>query len=530
MPRFAASFVFFLLLSLSLYAEELVPSVHVGMTLETSSLDTGCVAKKIAPATASLWAAKFQEAGFVQEMPAALHASLSVVKNGTLCDAMFSVRSLDSSLLFSVDLRREFSPKDTTAWGALPADISTELASRFFQATHGSLLVECATPGVLLQVPGFDESSCPARFEKMNPGRYAISASADGWNPRIDTIDIVPGKTVQRQIQLERNQAWLDSVAAAQKEARRDSIVQIARSTPTQALPEMFLRLFSVLLPAGTQTIAVVPFAVLGAAEKDYNPGVMAAEYAVTVLSKDVRFHVVERDHLDQLLAEQALAQAGAVSDSAAAQAGKLVSAQWIVTGTVTLLGSSQVFFARLVNVETGEIVSASAAQVGEESLRGLYLDAIGERTQVSSTIFRSLVAPGWGHFYANHPIRGSIWSTAVLGSIGYTIWRALDFRDKDEDVDQFADYDASTVKEGETLSEWYARANTAVDDRNDAAKQLNIAIGVLAGVWVANVLDAWWVGAQESDRIKTQYFSPKVALIPTTDGKSGGLLFAARF
>jgi len=75
------------------------------------------------------------------------------------------------------------------------------------------------------------------------------------------------------------------------------------------------------------------------------------------------RYRLVDRDHMDKALQEQALKLAGVSSDADAASMGKLLNARYIGVGSYgTLLGANVVNF-RIVDAETGLAKRAGTAE-----------------------------------------------------------------------------------------------------------------------------------------------------------------------
>ena len=139
--------------------------------------------------------------------------------------------------------------------------------------------------------------------------------------------------------------------------------------------------------------IAVINFEDRAGYGHDIGKGV--ADMLVTSLVESDRFLVVERSELEAILQEQGLGQTGLVTPQSAAQVGKLLGIELMVTGSVTEFGtkknnvggglgslgglnvgvSTQTARAavdiRLINVNTGEIIIAKSAE-GEDSSTGL--------------------------------------------------------------------------------------------------------------------------------------------------------------
>ncbi|HSQ42640.1 MAG TPA: DUF5683 domain-containing protein [Fibrobacteraceae bacterium] len=443
-------------------------------------------------------------------------------------NCLFSL-SIQSKNGFSTQLAKMYSPKDSLQLPMLFRSAAAEGHRRYATENGGALQVMCSPTQASIEIQGVGKSKSPMEINPLLPGMYVAKASAPGWKTKLDSVPVIAGKTSHMFIELSRDSLWQDSVDRFQKNRRRDSLLHVVQANPAHSLPELFARLLSITMPQDTQTVAALPFASQGENPPDYNPGLMVAEFAVRAFTKDPRFHVIERTALNRVLEEQALVQAGAVSDSAAVASGKLVAAQWVVVGSVTTQAGTQAIFARLVNVETGDIASAAYAIVENQAQRDLYRTALGERTQTSSAVYRSLVLPGWGQMYSGHSARGIFWTTLTAVGIGATVWTGLHYRDAQSDWDTYKSQDNSTVQEGDDSTSWAERAQQALDDRNDAASYVNIAIASLASIWLFNVLDAAWVGQKESQKIRARYFRD-VTLMPVTNGEKTGLLLSARF
>lgn len=387
-----------------------------------------------------------------------------------------------------------------------------------YQAHRGSgLEVRTDTAGMEVALGGLPLGRTPLALQGIRPGRYQVVVSGPGWMAVVDSVDLRPGMGERRQVAMLRTAAWLDSVRSFRAKVRHDSVLARGRSTKAGTLSELFSRLTPADLPPGRHAIAVVPFSVSGPTSSDWNPGTMAAEYGVVHFAQDGRFVVVEREGVNRLLKEQALVLSGAVVDSGAVRSGMLLSARYLVTGHVSSAGQRQVFSARMVSVESGEIVGASVAEVAVDGLEQVYRDALGERAQFSAAFYRSAVAPGWGQFYTGHPVQGGLALGANLLAAGWAAWCLWDYSQADDRLATFRNHSPSTVVVGESFEDWVARAEGARTERNDAAMRLGWSLGIMAVAWLGNVADASWLGYRESRRIRARYFaiSPRLQAVP---------------
>ena len=90
-------------------------------------------------------------------------------------------------------------------------------------------------------------------------------------------------------------------------------------------------------------------------------------EMAVVEIAKVDTLKLVERDQLDAVLEEQEFALSDLVDTSKAIEIGKLLTANYIVTGSVIEMSNSVVIFGRIINVETGEIESVAQVIVPKD-------------------------------------------------------------------------------------------------------------------------------------------------------------------
>ncbi|MDR2020340.1 MAG: VWA domain-containing protein [Treponema sp.] len=115
----------------------------------------------------------------------------------------------------------------------------------------------------------------------------------------------------------------------------------------------------SLSFPEGERSVAALaPFAIRDGGE----PPLLSYlnESALTVLAGDSRLTLVERSRLDAVRMEQSLATTGMLDADTAIGVGKLLGARYMITGQVIPMTSQVIVFGRVINVETGEILSAA--------------------------------------------------------------------------------------------------------------------------------------------------------------------------
>ncbi len=86
-------------------------------------------------------------------------------------------------------------------------------------------------------------------------------------------------------------------------------------------------------------------------------------------LSRSTVFQVIERRDLDALMKEYKLSLSGFTSESTAPQLGELQGVELLVLGSVAEQGDSYVVSARLVEVETGKIITSARITAGRKEI-----------------------------------------------------------------------------------------------------------------------------------------------------------------
>ncbi len=132
--------------------------------------------------------------------------------------------------------------------------------------------------------------------------------------------------------------------------------------------------------------IAVLPFENGGSYGQDKEDfaalEVGLQQMLLTELAVNPNLRVVERRRLKQLMEEQDLGASARVDAATAARLGKLVGARYMVLGGfVDFYGDFRID-ARIVNVETGELVKTEKARDKREQLYDLVVTLAGQLTR----------------------------------------------------------------------------------------------------------------------------------------------------
>jgi WD40 repeat protein len=113
--------------------------------------------------------------------------------------------------------------------------------------------------------------------------------------------------------------------------------------------------------------VAVVDFQENGTFDvKDV--GKIVAEWFTTALVTTGRFDVIERRLLQQLLEEQKMGMTGLIDPRSASKLGKVLGVKTVVSGTVQSYDGIYEINVRLLNVETGSIITAERFRGGSTS------------------------------------------------------------------------------------------------------------------------------------------------------------------
>ena len=103
--------------------------------------------------------------------------------------------------------------------------------------------------------------------------------------------------------------------------------------------------------------------------------GVGLQQMLLTELSQNSHLRIIERGRLNNLLAEQDLAAQGRTDKAGAAQIGKLVGARYVILGSYTDLFGRFRMDARVVDVETGDVLKSESVQDREEKIYDMLVD-----------------------------------------------------------------------------------------------------------------------------------------------------------
>ena len=136
-------------------------------------------------------------------------------------------------------------------------------------------------------------------------------------------------------------------------EINRNSKIQ------TQPIPETSKSPSVTIAEKDKFKIAVMEFKSLNPGAKNTSLGAMIAEMFTTEVVNNNSFKIVEREQLNKVLGELQIGQSGVLDTTDAQKLGKILGAGAIIAGSVMKMGDSLRIDSRIIEVETGIIVSA---------------------------------------------------------------------------------------------------------------------------------------------------------------------------
>jgi len=117
--------------------------------------------------------------------------------------------------------------------------------------------------------------------------------------------------------------------------------------------------------------IGIIEFQSLNEEAKKDNLGKIISEMLTTSFVNSESFKIIEREQLQKVVQEFQLSQSGIIDTSYAKQIGKIAGADAIVTGSVTKIGNDLRLDARIIDVESGIILTAEKS-VGKVDLKSI--------------------------------------------------------------------------------------------------------------------------------------------------------------
>lgn len=192
---------------------------------------------------------------------------------------------------------------------------------------------------------------------------------------------------------------------------------------------------------------------------------------------------VVERDRLNAAFEQMALG--ASLGERDAPEIGRLLDAQALVLGSIGVAGESFVVNARVVAVETGALQRSATAALPRHGVVTLASDSLETRSP-EDAFFRSLVAPGWGQFYNQQPVKGAVFASAGYGGVLATLALGV------TSGVMLSSYQNFTPAEGASAAEAANEVKQLREATNWMFSTTLIAAGATGVIWGLNAADAY--------------------------------------
>ncbi len=246
---------------------------------------------------------------------------------------------------------------------------------------------------------------------------------------------------------------------------------------------------------AGFRRMAVLPFQTLDPKAKEYQLGRVSSELLASRLAREPQIMQVERSRLNAVITELQRSERGELSPNGAVSVGKLLGANNVVLGSIAVTGPDYMITARVVDSESGRVVTAADQIFPQQGMVALSEDMVEIKTKVGAAI-RSAVLPGWGQIYNGDTGRGIVYAgtfigmaVGAIGSAAMGVAAENEYNEKTEDV----------VSERNVANEHY--------------KRVNYLLAGMGAVWAIAIADAYMTGV-DATNIKVE-----AAAVPTDGG-----------
>ncbi len=264
-----------------------------------------------------------------------------------------------------------------------------------------------------------------------------------------------------------------------------DKAVDADRGNVAESLESLCAELSNAMVRENLtgKKVAVMAFAENGALAKEKELGAVVQTELSSNLAQ-MNWSVVERERLADVLGEMELAQSGVLDDAKAAEVAALVGADVLILGSVSEAGDTFLINARAVSQEKGTVLATAQTSVQAAHLIALSSEAVVLRSRWDST-YRSLIAPGWGQFYNEEPIKGGVFIAAEVATLGAAVALLLIGRQT------YDDYKSMTRPDDMSQETFQNKLDDKYNKANDLTVASYYVFGAAGGIWLINILDA---------------------------------------
>jgi len=243
---------------------------------------------------------------------------------------------------------------------------------------------------------------------------------------------------------------------------------------------------------------------------------------------------------MEEVLKEQGFQQSGCTSDECAIEVGQLLGVQNMIGGAIGKVGNTFTIDIRMIAVETGTAVRTQNVTYSG-MVDGLIVeieilaykivemeppqDVLQRRTTGTPAVItptlprvktrtgammRSIVFPGFGHFYAERKSWGFGWivSEVVMAGVIYSSYIA--YQEAHNDYNRYFDL-YNNEKNSDKIAEYRDQAEKSHKNMDTANEQIRMFTGVAGGIWLANAVHAFLVGPKRGSATTSKRSSFKL-------------------
>nr|CBX27328.1 hypothetical protein N47_H21500 [uncultured Desulfobacterium sp.] len=153
-----------------------------------------------------------------------------------------------------------------------------------------------------------------------------------------------------------------------------------------------------------SKTIAILPFENNSVTDPEKYAPLSKGLCAILIAdlkNSNTTLQIVEREKIQAILKEIALGQSGSIDQATAVKAGKLLGAQSIVFGSFMVLGNNVRLDARIIKVETGEVLTAESVAGDSSGLMNIAVDLAGKIAKSMKVAFNPVPLKSSGNLDA---------------------------------------------------------------------------------------------------------------------------------
>jgi hypothetical protein len=228
-------------------------------------------------------------------------------------------------------------------------------------------------------------------------------------------------------------------------------------------------RLHGALAPPSPPTLAVLPLRG-DAASADQRLDALATGLLTQRFAWADRAAPIDPERVRAAVAEAPRAEDGGLTPEQALAVGRLLGADTVVTGRLTLGEGATTLHAEVLDVATGVDRVHGGQMFDTAAFLALRDEALREQTAFDG-VWRSALAPGWGQIHNGDTARGAVYLALFGASLAGGIGAGVVGRGAQDD------YDDGQIDRR--------------DDANDAYLVANVLFATAGAVWLTAVVDA---------------------------------------